>query len=54
MSEKIHLHLGDSLQVSISDEDLVSKTTDTENHFIERKTVSDSAEQGEQRSDTGG
>jgi hypothetical protein len=41
MTEEIQLHVADSLHVSISDEDLVSKTTDTENNFIERKTASD-------------
>lgn len=39
MSAEMQLHLADSLQ--ISDEDLISKTTDTENNFIERKTTSD-------------
>jgi hypothetical protein len=41
MSEEIQLHLADSLHVSVSDDDLISKTTDTENNFIERKTVAD-------------
>jgi hypothetical protein len=42
MSEEIQLSLTDSLHTSISDEDLVAKTSDTENNFIERKTTSDS------------
>jgi hypothetical protein len=41
MSEEIRLNLADNLHVSISDEDLIAKITDTENNFIERKTVSD-------------
>ena len=41
MSEEIQLNLADSLHVSISGEDLVAKITDTENNFIERKTVAD-------------
>jgi hypothetical protein len=41
MSENIQLDLADSLHISVSDDDLISKITDTENNFIERKTVSD-------------
>jgi len=42
MSEEIRLELWDSLQ--LSDEDLLSKTTDTENNFVERKTASNTQE----------
>lgn len=40
MSEEIQLYIKDNLR--ISDEDLVLRTTDTENNFVERKTISDS------------
>jgi hypothetical protein len=41
MSEEIRLSLSDSLRVSISDDDLIAKMSDTENNFIERKLVKD-------------
>jgi Putative DNA-binding domain len=41
MSEEIKMQLADNLLVSIADEELISKVTDTENNFIERKTASD-------------
>jgi hypothetical protein len=41
MSEEIKMQLADSLLISISDDELISKVTDTENNFIERKSVSD-------------
>jgi predicted HTH transcriptional regulator len=42
MTEELQLNLSDNLGISISDQDLLAKLTDTENTFIERKTVSDS------------
>jgi hypothetical protein len=41
MSEEIQLRIGESLNVSVSDDDLRSKLTNTEGHFIERKPVKD-------------
>jgi hypothetical protein len=41
MIEESQLQLSDNLRVSISDENLISKTTDTEDTFTERKTASD-------------
>jgi hypothetical protein len=41
MSEKVKIELADNLLISISDEELISKVTDTENNFIERKSASD-------------
>jgi hypothetical protein len=41
MIERIEINLADNLHISVSDDDLISKVTDTENNFIERKTVSD-------------
>jgi hypothetical protein len=41
MSEEIEFGSEDNLSVSLSDDDLISKVTDTENNFIERKTASD-------------
>jgi Putative DNA-binding domain len=42
MTEQIPPNVSDNLGISISDQDLLAKLTDTENTFIERKTVSDS------------
>jgi Putative DNA-binding domain len=44
MTEEIKVELADNLLVSISDEELISKVTDTENNFIERKSISDKGE----------
>src|ERR1700676_3828473 len=41
MKEKSQIPHSDNLLVSISDEELISKLTDTENNFIERKSASD-------------
>jgi hypothetical protein len=41
MSEKVKIELADNLLISMSDEELISKVTDTENNFIERKSISD-------------
>jgi hypothetical protein len=42
MTEEIQLNVSDNLGISSPDQDLLAKLTDTENTFIERKTVSDS------------
>ena len=41
MSEEIKMQLADNLLISISDGELISKVTDTENNFVERKSISD-------------
>jgi hypothetical protein len=41
MSGEIQGSVSDSLHISVSDDDLLSKLADTKNSFVERKTVSD-------------
>lgn len=41
MSGEIQVSVSDSLHISVSNDDLLSKLADTENSFVERKTVSD-------------
>lgn len=38
--EELQQQLADNLRISVSDEDLLSKLTDIEDNFIERKTIS--------------